>query len=137
MSSIPILSKYALGLTQSECESLNQLIDYNERDERKDWEESEYPQNHIYTHIQRLSEALARQLIHKEHHHFIHGVNANQWAKAVAERIADEWEHSKECQLSKAILISVLETVLAANPIQCERLIGTGVIEANYFEGLG
>lgn len=137
MSSITILSKYALGLTQSECESLNQLIDYNEKDERRDWEENECPYIHIYTHIQRLSDALGRQLINEEYHHCIHGVNISQWAYAIAERIADEWHGKGKFPESTAILRDVLLRLLAANPNECRELIGTGVIETTYFDKEG
>lgn len=59
---------------------------------------------------------------------------ANKWAKAVAERLSDEWDGRAEFPEDAELLREVLAKALSAVPDECMRLVGTGVIEDSYFE---
>lgn len=63
--------------------------------------------------------------------------STRDWARAIATRVADEWGGRQEFPEDAELLRQVLSTALAAHPAQCRRLIGTGIIEADYFEPLG
>ena len=57
----------------------------------------------------------------------------NEWAKAIAERVSDEWDgKSEDAELLREVLSKALNTV----PEECMRLVGTGIIEESYFERL-
>lgn len=56
--------------------------------------------------------------------------NAEAWADATALRIADESPYGDD---TKELLRDVLSTALLNNPEQLMRLIGTEIIEENYF----
>ena len=58
------------------------------------------------------------------------------WAEAVATRIADEWYGMSGFSDDHAILHDVLRDLFILHPEHCNRLIGTGVIEENYFDYL-
>lgn len=59
----------------------------------------------------------------------------NQWAKAIALRISDEWEgNSVQNKEDVELLRRVLEISLKKNPRGCKKLIGTTIIEESYFE---
>ena len=58
------------------------------------------------------------------------------FAKAIALRIGDEWNGKKEFPEDSELLTEILESLLIAHPEQCKRLIGTGIIEEDYFEFL-
>lgn len=64
--------------------------------------------------------------------------NSNvQWAEAISERISDElWSGSPEYRGDVELLRSVLRNCFLANPSEMRRLIGTMVIEEDYFEEL-
>ncbi len=64
----------------------------------------------------------------------IHGVDSNLWAKAIAIRIADEW-HGDFVE-DRVVLMHALEVGLSKSPASITSLIGTGIIEENYFEDL-
>ena len=133
MTPVYVLSKYVLGLTQAEHDSLEKLIDYSERDERKDYEQNDCPQCHIYPHIQRLDNALTRASGEKPDY-CLHGRPVSQWASAIAERVSDEWHGKGEFPETSAILRDVLCRLLTDNPDECDKFIGTGIIEATYFD---
>lgn len=58
----------------------------------------------------------------------------NSWALAIATRISDEWVTSDEFNEDARLLKTVLYKTLLARPVELQKLIGTGVIEADYFE---
>jgi len=60
--------------------------------------------------------------------------DVNRWAEAIALRIADEWSGAEEFPDSAKTLQDVIETLLKLHPEECERLIGTGIIEETYFD---
>lgn len=58
------------------------------------------------------------------------------FAEAIAVRIVDEWDGKNEFPEDAAILKEILEKLFSQNPEECKKLIGTGIIEENYFDGL-
>lgn len=58
------------------------------------------------------------------------------WAKAIAERLSDEWDGKSEFPEDAVLLKKVLAKALNAVPHECMRLVGTGIIEESYFEPL-
>jgi hypothetical protein len=58
----------------------------------------------------------------------------DDWPKAIAERIADEWDGKSRFPEDTNLLRDVLARVLSASPDECMRLVGTGIIEESYFE---
>jgi hypothetical protein len=64
----------------------------------------------------------------------IRGVDSSLWAKAIAVRVADEW--NSDFVEDRDILINALEVSLNKSLESIKSLIGTGVIEENYFEAL-
>ena len=60
----------------------------------------------------------------------------NEWAKAIAIRLSDEWDGKSESPEDAELLKEVIEKALNAVPDECMRLIGTGIIEESYFEPL-
>jgi len=63
------------------------------------------------------------------------GHSISQWAKAIATRISDEWDgNTKENEEDVIILQKVLENSLKKNPNNCKQLIGTTIIEEDYFD---
>lgn len=64
----------------------------------------------------------------------IDGVDVIDWARAISLRIADEWycESSED----KEVLQMALEHSLINTPESIKMLIGTTVIEEDYFESL-
>jgi hypothetical protein len=58
------------------------------------------------------------------------------WADAIALRISDEWSGSSGEPEDAAVLRRSLREALIAAPTACARLIGTGVIESDYFDPL-
>lgn len=60
--------------------------------------------------------------------------NLTEFAKAIALRISDEWSGKNEFPEDAALLQSGLEKLLINNPDDCKKLIGTGIIEEDYFE---
>jgi hypothetical protein len=60
----------------------------------------------------------------------------NKWAKAIAERLSDEWDGKSEFPEDANLLKEVLINALSAVPSECMRLVGTGIIEESYFEPL-
>lgn len=61
----------------------------------------------------------------------IYHVDSDEWAHAIAVRIADEW-HSDFAE-DKDTLRQALEVTLKSSPESIKSLIGTGIIEKNYF----
>ncbi len=59
-----------------------------------------------------------------------------KWAKAIAERLSDEWVGKADFPEDAEILKEVLTKALNAVPDECMRLVGTGIIEESYFEPL-
>ncbi len=61
---------------------------------------------------------------------------ASKWAKAIAERLSDEWDGKVDFPEDAEMLKEVLTEALTAVPEQCMRLVGSGIIEESYFEPL-
>jgi len=59
-----------------------------------------------------------------------------KWAFAIAERIADEWYGKRDFPEDVALLRKFLNDSLLKSPNACAQLIGTGIIEEDYFEPL-
>ena len=49
-------------MTEKQKKSLRTVIEYLEQDEKRNFEESGCPENHIYQHVQVLQECLDDQL---------------------------------------------------------------------------
>jgi hypothetical protein len=65
------------------------------------------------------------------------GKSINNWASAIALRISDEWdENIEENKEDTRFLKEVLKKVLRNNPEECVKLIGTSIIEEDYFDKL-
>lgn len=62
--------------------------------------------------------------------------STNDWAKAIALRISDEWNGKSDFPQDAEMLKEVLTKALSAVPDECMRLIGTGIIEESYFDPL-
>jgi hypothetical protein len=60
----------------------------------------------------------------------------DRWARAIAERVADEWDGKAESPEDAELLRDVLQKALSASPRECMRLVGTGIIEESYFDPL-
>lgn len=58
------------------------------------------------------------------------------FAKALALRISDEWSGKQDFPEDAALLKEILERLFINNPDECKKLIGTGLIEENYFDKL-
>ena len=58
------------------------------------------------------------------------------FAKVISYRLADEWDGASEFPEDASLLRKVLEKLLTENPEECKKLIGTGIIEEDYFEQL-
>jgi len=58
------------------------------------------------------------------------------FAKAISYRLVDEWHGASEFPEDAVLLRKVLERLLSDNPEECKKLIGTGIIEEDYFEPL-
>ncbi len=63
-------------------------------------------------------------------------ITNSDWANAIALRIADEWDGKKDFPEDAVLLEDVLADLFSKAPIACEKLIGTGIIEEDYFEPL-
>jgi len=62
------------------------------------------------------------------------GYSINQWSKAIALRLSDEWDGNRKGNEDDIILLRrVLENSLKRNPCACKKLIGTTIIEEDYF----
>lgn len=59
-----------------------------------------------------------------------------QWANAISTRIADEWSGKEDFSDDAEILKSVLYEMLRRSPKFCKKLIGTGIIEEDYFSNI-
>lgn len=60
--------------------------------------------------------------------------SVNEWARAIAERVRDEWDGKSEFPEDAELLKEVLAKALNSVPEECMRLVGTGIIEESYFE---
>ena len=58
------------------------------------------------------------------------------WAYAISLRISDEWDGKTEWPDDAELLRKTLYQLFKNNPKECQTLIGTGIIEENYFEPL-
>ncbi len=58
------------------------------------------------------------------------------WAFAIATRFSDEWDGLKDFPLEAEMLKKLIEQTLIENPHILKTLIGTGIIEEDYFEPL-
>ena len=56
------------------------------------------------------------------------------WAEAISARISDEWHGSFDFKDDASTLRDVFYSLLIKNPDELAKLIGTGIIEENYFE---
>jgi len=65
------------------------------------------------------------------------GTSLNKWAEAIVLRVVDEWEGNNSNNHEDVILLrTVLEKSLKENPENCKKLIGTSIIEEDYFDEL-
>lgn len=62
----------------------------------------------------------------------INGVDVIDWTRAISLRIADEW--CSDFEEDKVVLRGALEHALINTPASIKVLIGTRVIEKDYFE---
>lgn len=60
-------------------------------------------------------------------------LSIKDWAEAIANRISDEWDGKNDFLEDANLLKEILSKLLTENPEQCKKLIGTGIIEENYF----
>lgn len=60
--------------------------------------------------------------------------NLEHFAKAIARRLSDEWDGKQDFPEDAKLLREILEKLLLNNPDECKKLIGTGIIEENYFD---
>lgn len=60
----------------------------------------------------------------------------NRWADAIAIRIADEWNGSKEFIEDAEMLKNLIKTSIQKNPCCLNKIIGTGIIEEDFFNEL-
>lgn len=60
----------------------------------------------------------------------------DDWAEAIALRISDEWAWKGDFLEDARLLQEILHKLFLAHPEECEKLIGTGIIEEDYFEPL-
>ena len=56
------------------------------------------------------------------------------FARAISYRLADEWDGASEFPDDAILLRKTIEKLLTENPADCKKLIGTGIIEGDYFE---
>jgi len=56
------------------------------------------------------------------------------FAKAISIRIADEWDGANDFPEDTNLLQEILEKLFSFHPDECRRLIGTGIIEEEYFD---
>lgn len=61
-------------------------------------------------------------------------IERNQWAAAIALRISDEWDGSKNFPDDALLLRAYLERSLKNDVDAINSFIGTGIIESDYFE---
>ncbi|TAL17015.1 hypothetical protein EPN96_07510 [bacterium] len=64
-------------------------------------------------------------------------ITNSDWANAIALRLSDEWFGKEDFPEDAHVLRRILADLLTKSPMMCERLIGTGIIEEDYFEELG
>jgi len=55
------------------------------------------------------------------------------FASAISYRLADEWHGAPDFPEDAILLRNVIEKLLLENPEECKKLIGTGIIEEDYF----
>jgi hypothetical protein len=60
----------------------------------------------------------------------------DDWADAIALRISDEWVGGRDFPEDATLLHEILYQLFRKHPEECEKLIGTGIIEEGYFEPL-
>ena len=60
----------------------------------------------------------------------------NNYAQAIAMRISDEWAGGDDFPEDAVVLRQVLAELFTKHPDACQKLIGTGIIEENYFDDL-
>lgn len=58
------------------------------------------------------------------------------FAKAISIRIADEWDGADDFPEDANLLREILEKLFLLHPDECQRLIGTGIIEESYFDDI-
>lgn len=58
------------------------------------------------------------------------------WAAAIALRITDEWSGKSDFPEDSNLLCGVLTRLFIAHTFSMKKLIGTGIIEEDYFEPL-
>ena len=60
----------------------------------------------------------------------------NDWASAIARRISDEWSTGDQSEEDVELLNHVIYKALLKSPKEMKKLIGTLIIEDDYFEHL-
>lgn len=116
---------------RAEFNSLLRVVGYVIENEKRHWEEGDgfITTGHIYEDGVNVKTAIARK-----HNDVLRGVPVMDWAEAIAQRVSDEWGGKGGFPESSAILRDVLFRLLANNPAECMALIGTGIIEATFFD---
>jgi len=61
---------------------------------------------------------------------------SDDWASAIASRISDEWHGKEDFPEDAELLRAMLTDLLSKSPEHCQKLIGTGIIEEDYFKEL-
>jgi len=59
-----------------------------------------------------------------------------RWAEAIAMRIASEWELRDDWPEDAVLMEKTIAKLLTMHPEECEKLIGTGIIESDFFNDL-
>jgi hypothetical protein len=127
-------------LARDEVASLNAVVSYCFDDERRHWQELGRPREHIFRHVRVVKDTLAR-LAQPCVDFPISSGDASptdfvDYAKAIALRVSDEWDGGGDFPECAQVLRGVLERLLSNNPDECQKLIGIGIIEADYFDAL-
>ena len=60
----------------------------------------------------------------------------SRWSEALSTRIIDEWDGSKAFTDDAETLKKLIKKALFQNPIFLKKLIGSGIIEEDYFDDL-
>ena len=66
----------------------------------------------------------------------INKAEISRWSEAVSTRIIDEWDGSKVFTDDAETLKKLIKKALFQNPIFLKKLIGSGLIEEDYFDDL-
>ena len=60
----------------------------------------------------------------------------DDFSKAIAGRLVDEWDGPEEFFEDARLLQEILEKLFILHPAECKRLIGAGIIEKDFFDSI-